>query len=126
MGKGICRSRIRKVIGRHVYRLHGGNGTVLGGSNALLEGAHLRLQGGLVAYRGRHTAKKRGHLGTCLGETENIVNKQKYILSAFITEVLCHGEPGKTYTHTRPRRLVHLTEYHGRLIDNAGFLHFIV
>ena len=44
----------------------------------------------------------------------------------FVTEIFCHGKSGLSDTHTGSWWLVHLSEYHGRLIDNAGFFHLIV
>ena len=64
------RSRVSQVIRRHVYGLNGSDGTALGGCDTLLQSAHLRLQRRLVTNRRRHTAKQRGHLGTCLCKTE--------------------------------------------------------
>ena len=119
MGKCVCRSRVSQVIGRHVNSLYGCDGTVLCRCNTLLESAHLRLQGRLVSNRGWHTAKQSGNLGTCLCETEDVVDEQKDVLSCLVTEILCHGQSGQSDSHTGSRRLVHLSEHHGRLIDNA-------
>ena len=43
-----------------------------------------------------------------------------------ITEILCHGQAGQTHAHTGSWRLVHLTEDHGGLGNNAGLGHFVV
>src|SRR5690606_2430656 len=78
---------------------------------------------GLVSHSGGHTAQKGGYLGTCLGETEDVVHKEKNVLPLSIpgtvTEILRDGKSGKGHTGTRPGRLVHLSEHKGRL----GFLH---
>ena len=126
MRKCRCRSRVCQVIRRHIDCLYRCNRTVLCGCNSLLQCAHLRLQCRLISYSGWHTAKQRGYLRTCLCETENIVDEKKYVLSTFITEVFSKSQSGKTYSHTRSRRFVHLSEYHGRFLNNSGFCHFTI
>ena len=123
-----CRSRCRvcQVIRRHINGLYGCDGTALCGSDTLLKSTHLGLQCRLVSYCGRHTSKQGGNLGTCLRKTENIVDEQQDIFSCLVTEIFCHRKSGKTDTHTCSRRLVHLTEHHGGLIDNSGFLHLVI
>ena len=70
--------------------------------------------------------KKCVHLGTSLCKTENIVNEKKHVLSTFVTEILCHRKTGKTNSHSGSGGLIHLTKHHGGLINNSGFLHFII
>merc|ERR1719460_87163 len=65
-------SRVGKVVSRHVDGLHGGNGTGFGRGNALLEGAKVSGQGRLVTDSGRDAAKQGRHLGTRLGESEDV------------------------------------------------------
>ena len=55
------RGGVRKVIRRNIDRLHGSNRTVFGGGNSFLKPAYVRSKGGLIAYRGRHSAKQRRH-----------------------------------------------------------------
>ena len=43
-----------------------------------------------------------------------------------IPEVFCHGQSRKAHPHTGSWGLVHLTEDHGGLGDNAGLGHFVV
>ena len=43
----------------------------------------------------------------------------------FIAEVFCHGQTGQADAHTGSRRFVHLAVDEGRLVDDAGFLHFV-
>ena len=59
---------------------------------------------------------------TCLGETEDVVDKQEDILAAaiLVAELLRDGKTGKSHTQTRARRLVHLSEHEGGL----GLCHF--
>ena len=126
MGKCGSRSWVCKVIGRYINSLYRCDGTLSGRSDTLLKGTHLSGQCGLITYRGRHTSKKCGNLGTSLCKTENIINEKKHILILHITEILCHSQPGKTNTHTRSRRLVHLTINQCSLVDNAALLHLII
>ena len=126
MRKCGCRSRVCQVIRRHIDCLYRCNRTVLCGCNSLLQCAHLRLQCRLISYSGWHTAKQCGYLRTCLCETENIVDEKKHVFSTFVTEIFCHRKSGQRYTHTGSRWLIHLSEYHGRLVNYAGFFHFVV
>ena len=43
-----------------------------------------------------------------------------------VTEVLCHRQTGQRHSHSGPWRLVHLSENHGGLVQNAGLRHFTV
>ena len=87
---------IGKIIGGDVNGLDGCNGSLLGGGNTLLHRSHIGSERGLVTDSGRDTTEKGGHLGTGLGEAENVVDKQKHILALLITEVLGHGETGQS------------------------------
>jgi F-type H+-transporting ATPase subunit beta len=40
------------------------------------------------------TTQKGRHLGTGLGETENVVNEEQHILTLLVTEVLGNGQTG--------------------------------
>ena len=126
VGEGGSGGRVCQVVSRHVNGLDGGDGTILGGGDTLLQGTHFRSQGGLVTNGGGHTAQQSGNLGTGLGETEDVVDKQKHILMLHIPEVFCHCQAGKANTHTGSGGLVHLTKDHGGFADNTGFGHFVV
>ena len=108
MGERRGRRGVGQVVGGNVYGLYGRNGTGLRGGNALLEVAHLGSEGGLIAYSGRHTAKKCGYLRTCLGKAENVVDEQQNVLT-LVTEVLCLGQAAQANAKTSSRRLIHLT-----------------
>ena len=88
--------RVSQVIGRHINRLNGSYGSILGGCDAFLHLAHLRCQGRLISHGGRHTSKKSRYFRTCLGKTENIVYKEQNILrtvsTVAVTERLRHGQ----------------------------------
>mmetsp|Transcript_41362 Transcript_41362/g.62759 ORF Transcript_41362/g.62759 Transcript_41362/m.62759 type:complete len:460 (-) Transcript_41362:208-1587(-) len=109
MGKGGGGGRIGKIISRHVNSLHRGNGSLGSGGNTLLKPTHVCGECGLVSYSGRNTSKKGRHLGTGLGEAENVVNEEKHILSLLVTEVFGNGKTGKSDTSTGTRGLVHLS-----------------
>ena len=93
--------------------------------DALLQVAHLGSQRGLVANSGRHTAEQSRHLGTRLGEAEDVVDEQQHVL-ALIAEVLRLGQTGQAHAQTGSRRLVHLTVDQAGLVDNAGIAHLEV
>ena len=92
--------------------------------NALLKQTHLIGQVGLVTHGGGHAAQQRGDLGTRLGETEDVVDEQEDVLVLNIAEVLRHGQARQGDAQTRARRLVHLAEDEGGLIEDARLFHF--
>ena len=124
VGEHGRRSRVGVVVGGDVDSLQRGNRTALGRRNALLELTHLISQCWLVTHSRRHAAQQRGNLGTCLAETEDIVDEEQHVLVLNVTEVLRHRQPGESHTHTNSRRLVHLTEHEGRILEHAHLFHF--
>jgi hypothetical protein len=131
MGEGGGRSRISQIVSWDVDGLDGGNGSLLGGGNTLLHLTHVDGEGWLVTDGRWDTTQKSGHLGTGLGETENVVNEEQHILSFLVTEVLSDGKTGKGDTSTGSWWLVHLSEDEGHLgftieLDDTGLLHFVV
>ena len=126
MSKGSCGSRVRQIVRRHVNRLHRCDRAVSRGGDTLLQRAHLCLQRRLVTNGARHTAQESGHLGSCLGETENVINEQQDVFSSLVSEIFRNGQTAQAHPHTGSRRLIHLSEYHGCLIDNAGLAHLPV
>ena len=127
MRKGSGRRRVGQVVGRHINSLYRSNRTVARRSNTFLHSAHFRCQCRLITYGRRHTSQQRGHLGTCLSETEYIINKEQYIarairLGTHITERLGYRQTGQCNRLTCTRRFVHLTEYQGYL----RFSHFVI
>jgi peptide chain release factor 1 len=131
MRKGCGGSGIRKIVSGDIDGLDGGNGTVLGGSDTFLHTTHISGKSGLVTDSGRNTTEKGRHFGTGLGETENVVNEEKHILTLVITEVFGNGKTSKSDTGTGTRGLVHLAEDKSALgftlkLDDTGFNHFVV
>ena len=74
-----------------------------------MEHTHLCTEGRLVAHSARNTAEECRHLGTRLGEAEDVVDEQEHVLVLLIAEVLCDGERRECNPSARARRLVHLT-----------------
>ena len=70
-------------------------------------------------------AEQCGHLGTGLGEAEDVVDEQQHVL-ALVTEVLGFGQTREAHAQTGSRRLVHLTVDQAGLLDNAGVGHLEV
>ncbi len=99
---------------------------MLRGGDTLLERAHLGGEGWLVTYGGRHTSEKCGDLGTCLRETEDVVDEEEDVtagtLAVAVAEALCHSKTRESDTGTCSRRLVHLTEDHCALRLREGFV----
>ena len=114
-----CRSRVCKVIRRHIYGLYGCDGTVLCRRDALLHLTHFSGEGRLVAHSRRHAAQKRRYLGSRLRETEDVINKEENVLRSIcipaVTERLGEGKARECYRRAGSRRLVHLSEHHRHL-----------
>ena len=91
--------------------LHRCDGSLLGGGDALLHGTHVSGQGRLVAYSRRNTTQQGGYFGTSLSETENVVNKEQYVLTLLITEIFSNGQTSQSNTGTSAWGFVHLTVY---------------
>ena len=77
------------------------------------------------------TTEEGRHLGTSLGETENVVDEKQHILAFLVTEVLGDGQTGKGDTGTGTRGLVHLTEDESDLrvtleVDDTRLNHLVV
>ena len=94
-----------------------------GRGDALLQLAHLVGQGRLVTHRGRHAAEQGRHLGTGLGEPEDVVDEQQHVLLLHVAEVLRHRQRRQRDAQTGARRLVHLAEDQRGLLDDAGLGH---
>ena len=80
MGERRGRSRVGQVVGRHVDRLHGGNGPFLGRGDPLLHRAHFGSQRRLVADGRRHAAQQGRNLAARLNVAEDVVNEQQHVL----------------------------------------------
>ncbi|GMT20564.1 hypothetical protein PFISCL1PPCAC_11861, partial [Pristionchus fissidentatus] len=132
MGEGGGRGGIGKIVSRHVDSLDGGDGSLLGGGNALLHATHVSGEGRLVSYGRGDTTEEGRHLGTGLGETEDVVDEEKHILTLLITEVLSDGETGEAHTSTSSGGLVHLSVHERHLgvvalrVDDTSLNHLVV
>ena len=126
MGEGGGGGRVGQIVGRHVHRLHAGEGALFGGGDALLQRAHLGGEGGLIAHGAGHTAQQRRHFAARLGEAEDVVDEEKHVLVLLVAEVLGHGQAGQAHPHTGSRRLVHLAVDQGGLVDDPRLLHLVV
>jgi len=130
--EGGSGSGIGKIIGRDVDGLDRSNRTLGGGGNTLLKSTKIGSEGGLVTDSGRNTTKKGGHLGTCLSETENVIDEEKDILTLLITEVLSNGKTSKSDTSTSTGGLVHLTVDESDLrtgltnLNDTSLNHFVI
>ncbi|MCY1503454.1 hypothetical protein D9M68_375790 [compost metagenome] len=90
-----------------------------------MQNAHFLGQGRLVTHSGRHTTQQRGYFGTGQGVTVDVVDEQQNV-TAFVTELLGHGQAGQCNAQTVARRLVHLAVYQGHFVQNVGILHLVV
>ncbi|GMR43041.1 hypothetical protein PMAYCL1PPCAC_13236 [Pristionchus mayeri] len=132
MGEGGGRGGISKIVSRHVDSLDGGDGSLLGGGNTLLHATHVSGEGRLVSYGRGDTTEEGRHLRTGLGETEDVVDEEKHILTLLVTEVLGDREAGEAHTGTSSGRLVHLSVHEGHLgvvalqVDDTSLNHLVV
>ena len=122
MAEGGRRRGVGEVVCGNVDRLHRGDGALTGRGDALLERTHLGREVRLVAHGARHAAEERGHLGTGLGEAEDVVDEEQRFLTRRIAELFRHGQRGERDAQTRARRLVHLAEDHRHLVEDVHLL----
>src|SRR5690606_11518968 len=59
------------------------------------------------------------------GVTVDVVHEEQHV-TAFVTELLGHGQASQRHAQTVARRLVHLAVYQGYLVENVGVLHLVV
>ncbi len=125
------RGGVGRVVGRHVDRLHRGDGPLVGRGDSLLQRTHFRGQRRLVTHGRRHPAQQRGHFASGLREAEDVVDEQQRVGTGRVAEVFGHGQRREGHAQTGTRRLVHLAEDHAGLLDHAaagvadlGLLHF--
>ena len=102
------RRGVGQVVRRHINGLEGGDRTFLGRGDAFLQVAHFGGERRLVTDGARRAAEQRGHFGTGLRETENVVDEQQHVLVLFVAEIFGDGERGQRDAQTRAGRFVHL------------------
>ena len=119
------------VVGRHVDRLHGGDGPLARRGDAFLELPHFRGQRGLVADGRGHAAQQGGHFAAGLRKTEDVVDEQEDVGAGRVAEVFGYGQGRQGDAQAGPGGLVHLAEDHAGLredvaagIADLGLLHF--
>src|SRR4030095_8642699 len=61
----------------------------------------------------------------------DVIDEQQHVATLatrllLVAEILSHGQPRERNAQTIARRLVHLTEYHRDLVNDAGLRHLIV
>ncbi len=126
------RCRVGQVVGRHINRLHAGDGALHRRGDPFLQLAHFRAQRRLVSHGRRHAAQQGRHFRTRLGKPENVVDKQQHVGTGLIAEIFRHRQRCRSATQQpRARRFIHLAEHHDGLIYNVlarvadrRFLHF--
>ncbi|MPM50535.1 hypothetical protein SDC9_97277 [bioreactor metagenome] len=94
-----------------------------GRGDPLLQGTHLVGQGRLVTHRGGHPAEQGRDLGAGLGEPEDVVDEEQHVLVLDIAEVLRHGQARQGDPQPGARRLVHLAEDEGGVLEDPCLLH---
>src|SRR5690625_1675747 len=110
----------RKVIGRHVDRLHGGDGGVQRTADALLKlgefGRHRRL----VTHSRREPAHESRDLRARLHEAEHVVHEHEYVAALVVTEVLGHRKGCVTNPEAGARWFAHLPEDQHGVAKHTG------
>ena len=89
------------------------------------ERAHLVGERGLVADRAGDAPEEGRDLAARLHEAEDVVDEEEDVLAEHVAEVLGHREAGKADAHARARRLVHLAEDQGGVLDDARLVHVV-
>jgi len=117
---------VGEVVGGDVDGLDGGDGPRRRVADALLEFGEVRGQRGLITQPGRKQAHEARHLLAGLDEAEDVVHHEEHVLPLVIPEVLGHGEGRVSDPEAGPRRLVHLSEDHDRVLEDPGLLHLAV
>merc|ERR1712055_1098109 len=115
VSEGGGRGGVSQVVSGHVDGLHRCDGSLLGGGDTLLHGTHVSGQGGLVTDSRGDTTEQGRHLGTSLGEPEDVVDEEQHVLTLLVAEVLSHGQTSQGNTGTGTRGLVHLSVHQGDL-----------
>src|SRR5205085_1499421 len=80
------RRRVGEVIRGHIDRLKRGDGAFLGRGDTFLKVTHFRGQRRLVTDSAGSAAQQRRNLRTGLGESEDVVNEEQYVLVLFVAE----------------------------------------
>ena len=122
-GEGGERRRVGVVVGGHVHGLQRGDRAATGGGDPLLQLAHLVGQRRLVAHGRGHAAEQRRHFGARLHEAEDVVDEQQHVLVLHVAEVLGHRQRRQGDAQADARRLVHLAEHQGGLLEHARLGH---
>ena len=117
--------RVGVVVGGDVDRLERRDRVTTRRGDALLQHTHLVREVRLVAHRGGHAAEQRRDLGAGLREAEDVVDEEEHVLLLDIAEVLRHRERRESDAKTRSRRLVHLAEDEGGLVEDARLFHLV-
>ena len=82
---------------------------------------HFVGQRGLIPHGRGHPAEQCGHLGSGLGEPEDVVDEQQHVLALLVAEELGHRQRRQRHPHTSAGRLVHLTEHQRGVLEHVGF-----
>ena len=105
-----CRGggRIGEIVGGDVDGLDRCDGPLRRGGDALLQGSHVRGECGLVPDGRGDAPEQSRHLGTGLGEAEDVVHEEKHVLALLVAEVLGDGQTREGDASAGAGGLVHL------------------
>ena len=117
------RRRVGVVVGGHVHGLQRRDRAAPGRRDPLLQLAHLVGERRLVADGRGHPAEQRRHLRAGLHEAEDVVDEQQHVLVLHVAEVLGHRQRRQADAQAHARRLVHLPEHEGGLLEHARLHH---
>ena len=95
------RRRVGQIVRRHIHGLERGDRTFLGRGDAFLQIAHFRGERRLITDGAGRAAQQRGHFGTGLRKTENVVDEQQHVLVLLIAEIFRDGQTRKAPTRRR-------------------------
>ena len=133
VGEGGGWRRVGEVVGGHVDGLHRGDRALLGRGDPLLQRTHVGGQRRLIAHRRGDAAQERRHLGTRLGEAEDVVDEEQDVLAFLVAEILGDRETGQGHARAGAGRLVHLAVDQRHLglerlleVDDPGLDHLVI
>jgi hypothetical protein len=92
-------------------------------SDSLLQFSHFSSQVRLVTHRRRHAAEKCRNFGSCLGESEDVVDEKQNVLMLLVAKVFRDCQSRQPDAQACSRRLRHLPVDEGRFLNDSGFFH---
>src|SRR5690606_26233009 len=108
---------------RYVNCLNRGNRSFACTGDSFLQFPHFCSQIRLISDSRGHSTEQSRYFRSCLGEAEDVIDKQQYVLTLFIPKVFGNRQSGQGHSEPSSRRFRHLPIDQSCLVDDAGFVH---